>query len=192
MITIIVALVVGGIVIFAIVSERSSGPDTDGKTGDETVLKNGVSEAQANCTDVQDFPNAGRDHIQVGQDPDPPYNSTPPTSGDHYEIPAQTGFYSSPLDPHQVVHNEEHGQIIFWYRSDAPQTLKDDIQILVNQQDEATVATPFDDIESPYNFVISAWQHMQSCEEISQKVVDDFRREFQGHGPEPFAKPFTG
>jgi hypothetical protein len=189
LVTIIVAVVVAGVVVFAIVTERNGGTSPKDGTAE---LKGGVSVAEAKCSEILDFPSAGRDHMDVGAEPTPAYNSNPPTSGDHYAVPADTGFYADALPPQQVLHNEEHGQIIIWYRPDASQELIDQIQALVNQQPDATVATPFDGVEAPYQFVLSAWQHMQSCEKVSQQVVDDFRTKFQGKSPEPLTPPFKG
>ena len=39
----------------------------------------------------------------------PKWNTDPPTSGPHYEIPAVYGEYDTPLKPAQFVHNLEHG-----------------------------------------------------------------------------------
>ncbi|HET7482122.1 MAG TPA: DUF3105 domain-containing protein [Actinomycetota bacterium] len=190
LVTIVVAVVVGALVVFAIVSQRN-GESTKNTAG--ATLKNDVAAADANCSEVQTFESAGRDHMEVGATPDPPYNSSPPTSGDHYAVPADTGFYRDALPPEQVIHNEEHGQIIIWYRPDAPESLINDIEALVNQQPDATVATPYDgEFQDDYQFVISAWTHMQSCEKISQDVVDAFRTKYQGKSPEPLTPPFKG
>jgi len=193
LITIGVAAVVGALVVGGIVYQRS--------TGEGGVSGNvGVSEAAANCERVESFEAQDADHIDVGA-PHPPYNSTPPSSGPHYETPANPGFYAEPLPPEQVIHNLEHGFVVIWYRSDAPDSTIEDIEAITRQELPATVAVPFDDIDTPHQFALTAWVEvgpdeqrgqLQLCERVSQAVIDDFRRKYQGRGPERIAPPFGG
>ena len=53
------------------------------------------------------------DHITEGSRAT--YNSAPPTSGDHWHIPARRGFYEEILPDELVVHNIEHGNIVISY-----------------------------------------------------------------------------
>jgi hypothetical protein len=164
----------------------------------------GVSESEARCSRVRESPATSREHIPEGSQHEP-YNSSPPTNGPHYANPAQAGFYPSPLPPEQLVHNLEHGQIVIWYAPDAPDEVKEDIEALVGEQPIATVASPYEG-ELEGNFALTAWLSaeeaddggpdgagvMQTCEQVTQGVVDDFRRNFQGKSPEPQAPRFTG
>ena len=184
-ITIGTALVVAVIVIAAIVMQRQSG---DGPGAPDNV---GVAAAQAGCEDIETFDELEATHIQAGEEHEA-YNSSPPTSGPHYEIPSDTGFFESAIEAEQVVHNLEHGQIVIWYSPDAPSETLTDIENLVDQEPQATVAVPYTDIESPYTFVLTGWTAAQRCEQVSQEVVDDFRREYQGMGPEKITPPFEG
>jgi hypothetical protein len=62
----------------------------------------------------QAVPIQGRNHIPVGE-PHDPYNSEPPSSGPHYDTPADAGFYDvAPVDEY-LVHSMEHGYVIIWY-----------------------------------------------------------------------------
>jgi uncharacterized protein DUF3105 len=164
----------------------------------------GVSESEARCGDVREFEATSREHIPEGSQHEP-YNSSPPTNGPHYANAAQAGFYPSALPPEQLVHNLEHGQIVIWYAPDAPDEVKEDVEALVRDQPIATVASPFEgDLEG--NFALTAWLSaeeagdggrdgagvMQTCEQVSEDVVDEFRRNFQGRSPEPQTPPFTG
>ena len=178
------ALLVGAIVVTAIVLQRESG---EGPVATDV----GVEPSAANCADIEEFEEQEADHIGVG-DAHPPYNSSPPTSGPHYETPAGTEFFSEQVPPEQLVHNLEHGQIVIWYSPDATNETLGFVADLVDQQPGATAAAPYPDIESPYTLVLSAWGASQLCEQVSQEVVDDFRREYQGKGPEPLTPPFEG
>jgi hypothetical protein len=164
----------------------------------------GVSESEARCSAVSEFEATSREHIPDGSQHEP-YNSSPPTNGPHYAEPAQTGFYTSALPPEQLVHNLEHGQIVIWYAPAAPDAVKDDIEQIVNDQPIATAASPYEG-ELDGNFALTAWLAaedegdendngtgvLQICEQVSQSVVNEFRRNFQGRSPEPVTPPFTG
>ena len=183
LVTIIVAVVVIAVVVVAIVVQRGSESGIAGEVG--------VSEAEANCGEIESPEDQGRDHIPDGE-PHAPYSSSPPTSGPHYGSPAAVSFYAEQMPPEQLIHNMEHGQIVIWYNPDAPADLIDQVETLVRQEPAATVATAYTDIESPYQMVLSAWGKIQMCEKVSQDVVDDFRRRFQGKSPEPLTEPFEG
>jgi len=193
LITLGLALVVTAAVVALVVADRQA---ADAPTG--------VSAAAADCGDIEDVEAVSRDHIDQGA-PHEPYNSNPPTNGPHLGVPADTGFYSTPLPVEQPIHNLEHGQIVIWYSPDAPSDVVDDIEAIVEKEPAATLATPFEGFEGDGNFALTAWTageteaeddfgtgHLQMCEQVSQEVVDDFRREFQGKSPEPLTPRFTG
>ena len=183
-VTIGTAVLVSAIVVVAIVMQKKDGT---GGVPDNV----GVSAAEANCGEIETFEEQPADHIDPGSAHEP-YNSSPPTSGPHYEVPAESSFFVDPLPPEQLVHNLEHGQIVIWYLPDAPAETLQQIEDLVRQEPLATAAAPYSDIESPNQFVLTAWGASQECEKVSQEVVDDFRREYQGKAPEKIAPPFEG
>ena len=86
--------------------------------------------------------NAG-DHVPEGSDPGP-FNSNPPTSGKHYGQPLEAGFYDelspegqSPYPEGYLLHNLEHGYVIYWYNCDlldeaGCSNLKTDIRVVMN------------------------------------------------------------
>jgi hypothetical protein len=179
------AVLVAAIVVVAIVAQRESAEDPGGS---QNV---GVPEAQANCTDVEEFEEQEAEHIGIDEE-HAPYNSSPPTSGPHYEIPAETTFFTDQIPPEQVVHNLEHGAIVIWYSPNADEQTLDDIEALVDQEPTATVAVPFADLESPYSLALTGWTSLQKCEQVSQDVVDQFRTDWQGEGPEKLTPQFEG
>ncbi len=190
LVTTLVALLVAGGVVAAIFAQRGA---------QEAELANyGVPEGEANCGDVEERDEQGRDHIDVGA-PHEPYTTTPPTSGSHYNSaglgPVQAGFYDDPADapPEGVLHNLEHGFIVFYYSPDAPAEVIADLELAVEDEAQASVATPFSGIEGDANFVMTAWNVAQSCEQVSQSTIDEFRRAYQGiAGPEKIVRPFEG
>jgi hypothetical protein len=193
LVTLLIALLVGAIVVYLVLSGGEKG--TDAPVGGTT--------AAANCSDREENPVASRQHVDVGTDVT--YDTTPPVGGDHWppEAIADTGFYTESVPEESLVHNQEHGQIVIWYSPDAPQSLKDDLEKITDQERTATTTVPYDQIKDPYNFALTAWQAGQGqddagtgvtqfCEFVSQKVIDDFRRDYQGKGPEAITPQFRG
>lgn len=170
-VTLLIAVIVLALVVVLVLQNRES---------DEAVLA-GVGADKAGCEDIEEHEIEGQEHV----DAPPPYQTNPPTSGNHLATPAAPGFYDEPINPGTLVHNLEHGQVVFWYDPDAPQEVLDAIEAAVDQEAAASLAVPWDQIDGPFNFAMSAWGASQHCTQVSQEVVDAFREEYQGRGPEP-------
>ncbi|CAN5702402.1 hypothetical protein BH24ACT26_BH24ACT26_05080 [soil metagenome] len=151
----------------------------------------GGDAAEAGCTPIETHPIEGQEHVEQGTDVT--YETTPPTSGNHFPTPADPGFYPSPIAEEALVHNLEHGQIVIWYRAGASQDTIDDIEQIVDQEPITTLAAPYEGVEEPHDLVLTGWGTSQSCSGVSQEVVDRFRTRFQGRGPEtvPGIPPFA-
>jgi hypothetical protein len=136
-------------------------------------------------------------HVPEGSDPGP-YNSDPPTSGRHYENTLQAGFYSEAdrqgMGEHPegfLVHNLEHGYVIFWYNCQliAEQEcidLKADIQQALDRADKLKViAFPWDSIEVPV--VLTSWGQLQGFNNFDVDQAVAFVERNRNHAPEPYA-----
>jgi hypothetical protein len=184
LVTIGIAAVVAIVVVALIAVEQ---------TGDSQAT--GVARGEAGCGDIEETESAGRNHVPDGSAVR--YETSPPTSGNHWEVPAETDFYPpdslGEVPTERFVHNLEHGQIVIWYSPDAPQSVIDDIENYITAQEGsqklAILATPYSDEPEGYNFTVTAWTESQSCEEFSPDVVDAFREQFQGKGPEQVGVP---
>ena len=178
--TVTVAVVVAALVVFLIVRER-----------DKSDAPTGVAAAQAGCTDPEEFESEGRGHIEQGTEHEP-YQTSPPTSGPHYSVPADPGFYDSPLIEEQLVHNMEHGQIVIWYSEDVSTSERAALEEIVDEEPASTVAVPWDGLEPNESVAVTAWTASMRCQEISEAAINEFRREYQGQAPEPLTPPFEG
>jgi hypothetical protein len=64
----------------------------------------------------QSFASQGNLHIPLGSASPVAYNSTPPTSGPHYEGVAAWGVHDTPVRYEQLVHNLEDGGVVIYYQ----------------------------------------------------------------------------
>lgn len=140
--------------------------------------------------------NAG-DHVPPGSDPGP-FNSNPPTSGQHYGQEYDAGFYE-PEDPEaqteypegHLIHNLEHGYIIFWYNCAlldeiGCRDLKDQIQgIMAEFNNFKVIGFPRSSIEAP--LVMTSWGRLQSFETFNADQASDFINRNRNRAPEPNA-----
>jgi len=137
------------------------------------------------------------DHVETGTDPGP-YNSDPPTSGRHYPVEYNAGFYDETSteagDDHPegyLVHNLEHGYVIFWYNCtlvDAAgcATLKSQIkQVMSAFNDFKVIAFPRASIDVP--LVMTSWGRIQRFETFDSDLATSFVRGNQNKAPEPNA-----
>ena len=110
-------------------------------------------------------------HIPVGGS-HAPYNSSPPTSGWHYENWASWGIKDEPLPPGRFIHNMEHGGVILHYN--CPDGCPDEIDQMseiVSLTDE-TILMPNPDMES--RFALTAWNWLMTMEVYDDSMARDF------------------
>ena len=92
-----------------------------------------------------------KDHVPEGQTVT--YSTTPPTSGDHWRIWADCGFYEDGLPDELITHNLEHGNIVVSYN-------------LADQPDIDTLRAVLDGID-----LVEEWGVIRSYEKIPQESV---------------------
>ena len=176
------AAIVGGLIVVAIIAYlvwQNNQPEPATAAGD-------LGETVQVLTD--------RGHVEVGTDPGL-YNSDPPTSGPHYDQPAEAGFYDSdPYPSHPegyLVHSLEHGYVIFWYNCDllsGPQC--DDLKAQIKEvmQSEANlkvIAFPWASIDVPV--VMTSWGKLLKMETFDAQQAVAFVQANRNHAPEPDA-----
>lgn len=132
-------------------------------------------------------------HIDVDTDPGQ-YNSDPPTSGLHYPQEANVGFYDENIYTHPagyLVHNLEHGYVIFWYNCDllsesACSDLKSQIRTVMDELGGTKlIAYPWNSIEVP--LVMTSWGRLQRFETFDPVQAKAFYRANLNRAPEPDA-----
>ena len=132
-------------------------------------------------------------HIETDSDPGA-YNSDPPTSGPHYPQEAGSGFYDTNIYTYPagyLVHNLEHGYIIFWYNCDlldesACTELKSQIRSVMDELGGVKmIAYPWNTIDVP--LVMTSWGRLQRFERFDAEGAKAFYRANLNRAPEPNA-----
>ncbi len=85
----------------------------------------------------------------------PKWNSSPPTSGPHWGVPAIWDFYTDPVLLVQTVHNLEHGGIVIHYGPDVPQAEVDKIRDFYDDDPFGLVVAPL--ASNGDKITLSAW-----------------------------------
>jgi hypothetical protein len=122
------------------------------------------------------------------------YSTTPPSGGDHYGIWSQFQSYDYPVPPGFLVHNLEHGAVIFWY--DCPDGCDDEVdevQAFIDSQPEDPLCAGFAAarraILVPYpglgaRWAASAWGYALLAECFDSAAFGDFYADHYGNAPE--------
>ena len=123
------------------------------------------------------------------------YKTNPPTTGRHYEIPAQDGVYGNAPQDEELVHGEEHGRVIFWVKPSIPEDQRANIRALVDDDSYQMFLVPRTNM--PYAVAATAWNadpppegtgRLLLCNQVNDKTYDAlaaFRDEHRSKGPEP-------
>jgi hypothetical protein len=126
-----------------------------------------------------------------------PWNTDPPSNGQHYPAWAVWGFYTEPVNPRQVVHNEEHGGVILWWGSKVPKSEVDKLAAFYQASPDGMVGTPYPKLGD--KIALTAWTgdstryykngyygvgKLAVCPAFNEKAFTAFRNAYRGHGPE--------
>jgi len=131
-------------------------------------------------------------HVPEGTDPGP-YNTDPPSSGRHYANEMNAGFYDEgdqepPYPAGYLVHNLEHGYVIFWYNcssldDQACSSLKSSIKSIMDQVDNfKVIAYPWPSIDVP--MVLTSWGRIQKFKNFDPKQAQAFVLTNRNKAPE--------
>ena len=129
-----------------------------------------------------------------------PWNTDPPSNGQHYPEWAVWGFYSEAVNPRQVVHNEEHGGVIEWWGPSVPKATVTALHQFYLEHPEGGFGTPYPNLGG--KIAITAWTgdtsryqqngyygqgHIAVCPSFTAQTktaFEAFRKAYIGKGPE--------
>jgi Protein of unknown function (DUF3105) len=164
---------------------RSDTPQADNQSVSAAALEAGRT--AAGSKGVQTFPEAGRDHIGPGEQPDN-WNSTPPTSGDHLASPLPPGVYNSDQDMRALVHNLEHGYVVVVYKGIGDDQVAQLRQFVEARDGSKLVLAPWSGLESN-GVALVAWRNLEVLERVNIDVVQAFVNDFMVPGASKSAAP---
>jgi hypothetical protein len=192
------AQVVAGVVVVAaaagaaIAIASSGGGSSSGDKAPGVPLP--VAAREAGCTLIT-HPSEGHNHT-VGP---VKYQTNPPSSGNHYPVPASDGIYNQAPDITHLVHALEHGRTILWYKPGAPASVVDGMKTVFNRDPRLQILTP-NNTNMPYQVAASNWTgnrnvanpppefgHVIGCPTWNSKVpvaLEAFIAQYKGKGPE--------
>ncbi|HVV56742.1 MAG TPA: DUF3105 domain-containing protein [Gaiellaceae bacterium] len=129
-----------------------------------------------------------------------PWNTDPPSNGQHYPEWAVWGFYNQAVNPRMVVHNEEHGGVILWWGSQVPASTVAQLKAFYDEKPGGSFGTPYPSLGS--KIAITAWTgnpdeyqqngyygegHIGICPSYTaatKNAFEKFRDAYRGKGPE--------
>jgi hypothetical protein len=134
----------------------------------------------------------------------PKWNTSPPTSGPHYQVPAIWGAYTEPLLAAQVVHNLEHGGIFIQYGDKVPQATIGELKGFYDTHLNGTLLAPLPSLGS--KIALGVWTssspsnpqsapeaaprpgtaRLVKCTTFDEKAYAAFFDAYQFQGPERF------
>jgi hypothetical protein len=199
------ALVVAAAIVLVVLLTGSGGSDGAGGTNAAKVFPEGGSVPEQKVFDVGPAARAAgcelrslkaedRTHT-TSLDTKVKYKTNPPTSGRHYEVPAQDGIYGEAPPDETLVHTMEHGRVIIWVNPSLPEKQRAALRKLVDDDNYQMVLVPR--AKMPYAVAATAWNatpepngtgRMLVCDEVNDKTFDAlaaFRDEHRSQGPEP-------
>jgi hypothetical protein len=138
------------------------------------------------------------------------WSTSPPSGGAHYGLWAVWGFWRDPVDPRQVVHNEEHGAVVLWWGPKVPAATVDKLETFYSEKPDGMFGTPYPGLGK--KIALTSWTgdparyyrtvkvkrpngktatvgyygigHLAICPRFDEHAFRVFRDAYRGKGPE--------
>lgn len=200
----------GGIVLVAVIAAialLAGGGSDSGSAASGDVLPDGGSypepkddvapaaAAKAAGCELKSYKAKSREHVaDLAQKIK--YASKPPTSGDHYQSPAEDGAYSTSPDVKEIVHGLEHGRIVVWFKKGLPADQRAALKKFYDDDPYQMFLVP-DTTGMTYQVAATAWNRdptpngtgqLLGCPKFNDEVftaIESFKDENRSRGPEP-------
>ncbi|HET8743865.1 MAG TPA: DUF3105 domain-containing protein, partial [Gaiella sp.] len=117
------------------------------------------------------------------------WNTDPPTSGPHYQIPAVWGAYTEPVNMAQLVHNLEHGGIYILYGPNVSDSTVAQLRSFYDGHTRGTILAPLPSLGD--QIALGAWTtksasdpadgtaHLAKCATYDETAFSAFFDQFQ-------------
>ena len=136
----------------------------------------------AGCA-TKTYPDQGQGHVS-SYDAKVKYNSFPPTSGKHHEVPVIWGAYEDPVITVQEVHNLEHGGVVVHYGDKVDAATREQLRAFYDESPDGMLLAPLAKLGNKVS--LTAWTQLATCERFDEKAFAAFRSAYRGNGPERF------
>ena len=165
-----------------------------GSVPEQAVFEVRPAAEAANCQ-LRTVQGSGTQDHTTSLDERVDYDTNPPTSGRHYQIPAEDGAYSEAPTDEELVHGLEHGRVIIWFKPNLPEQDRANLKALFDEDSYQMFLVPRRNM--PYAVAATAWNgdpapngrgQMLLCNEVTPEMYDAlraFRDEHRSRGPEP-------
>jgi hypothetical protein len=187
-------VVIAAVLAYALLGGSNSSNNNGTSSSSSDAIKLLVA---SGCTvqSVKSLP-AGDHSVTTPEGTSTKWNTSPPTSGPHYQTPAVWGAYTEPLLQGQVVHNLEHGGIYMQYGKGVPQATTDKLKGFYDSHQSGTLLAPLPSLGS--KIAIGVWTvknpakpddgtaHLAKCTTFDEKAYAAFFSAYQFKGPERF------
>jgi hypothetical protein len=196
-------MALAAIVVLVVLATGGGGGGSDAQAGEvfpdggsfpeQKVFDVGPAANAAGC-ELRDVKATSREHTTSLSDR-VKYNTNPPTSGRHFQIPAQDGIYGDAPQDEELVHGMEHGRVILWVKPSLPEDVRANIRALVEDDSYQMFLVPRANM--PYAVAATAWDadpapngtgKLMTCDKVTDQTYDAlaaFRDEHRSQGPEP-------
>jgi hypothetical protein len=123
------------------------------------------------------------------------YPTNPPAAGKHYQFPADDRAYSQAPRDVEVVHAQEHGRVVIWFKPSLPRSQRADLKALYDKQKGYQLLL-VPRANMPYQVAETAWNaqpeplgtgKLMGCPQLQDSTWDalqDFIEDNRGNGPE--------
>ena len=123
------------------------------------------------------MPDLGNEHIVYPQTA--VYNSTPPTSGPHYESLAQWGIHTQPIPNELQVHNLEDGGVMVQYSCpEGCPEIVDALAGIVERYYTQVILAPYPDMEA--RIALTSWERLDTFEAFDEARIVRFIEAYRG------------
>lgn len=152
--------------------------------GNGGVDQESVAQAMvaAGCT-AKTYADQGQGHV-ASYDVKVKYNSFPPTSGKHHEVPVIWGVYEDAVPTVAEVHNLEHGGVIIHYGDKVDAATRQELRAFYDDSPNGVLLAPLPKLGGRVS--LTAWTQLATCERFDENAFAAFRSAYRGNGPERF------
>lgn len=151
--------------------------------------------AKAGDCELESFRATSREHL-ADLTQKVKYASQPPTSGNHFQVPAEDGSYEDPPDAKELVHTLEHGRVVVWFKKSLPGDARAALKAYYDDDSYQMVLVP-DTTKMKYDVAATAWNRdptpngtgrLLGCPTYNDGIftaLEAFKDEHRSRGPEP-------